>query len=162
MSKTRNSSNQLGRRNINDFNRAELVLQAEPLIAAKAKERQESGINQYSPVANLPQAETGETRDELSAMSGVSARKVLDQGSEELIQKVDYGEIAVSTAAKIAELLECYFLKSLIICFITMKIIPIVIMHRISANRAFVATKKVQRLKNSSHGHSKKLIATIS
>lgn len=57
---------------------------------------------------------------------------------------------------------ECYFLKSLIISLIVIKIIPTVIMHRINANRAFVATKKVQTLKNSSHGHSKKLIATIS
>lgn len=32
------------------------------------------------------------------------ARKVLDQGSEELISKVDRGEVAVSTAATIAEL----------------------------------------------------------
>jgi len=31
---------------------------------------------------------------------------------------------------------------------------------RISANKAFVATKKVQTLKNSSHGHSKKLISS--
>jgi hypothetical protein len=34
------------------------------------------------------------------------ARKVLDQGSEALIQKVDAGELAVSAAAKIAELPE--------------------------------------------------------
>lgn len=34
------------------------------------------------------------------------ARKVLDQGTHELIQKVDAGELAVSTAAKIAELPE--------------------------------------------------------
>ena len=36
----------------------------------------------------------------VSRESVISARKVLDQGSEELIQKVDTGEIAVSTAAK--------------------------------------------------------------
>ncbi|MCE7915846.1 MAG: hypothetical protein DYH15_14575 [Nitrosomonas sp. PRO4] len=80
--------------------RAELALQAEPLIAAKAKERQESGINQHSLVANLPPAETRKTRDELSAMSGVSARNIskvkniLETGSDELIQKVDAGGIA--------------------------------------------------------------------
>jgi phage N-6-adenine-methyltransferase len=34
------------------------------------------------------------------------ARKVLDQGTHDLIQKVDSGELAVSTAAKIAELPE--------------------------------------------------------
>lgn len=50
---------------------AELALQAEPLIAAKAKERQ-STRNDLNIPANLP--ESKETRDELSAMSGVSAR----------------------------------------------------------------------------------------
>lgn len=50
------------------------------------------------------------SQPEAAAMLNVStdsvqfAKKVLDQGSEELIQKVDAGEIAVSTAAKIAEL----------------------------------------------------------
>jgi hypothetical protein len=38
-----------------------------------------------------------------------------------------------------------------------MKTIPIEMMPRINANKAFVATKKVQTLKNSSQGHSKKL-----
>lgn len=42
----------------------------------------------------------------VSRESVVSARKVLDQGTHELIQKVDAGELAVSTAAKIAELPE--------------------------------------------------------
>ena len=56
--------------------RAELALQAEPLIAAKAKERQELGINQYSLAANLPEAEKGETRDELATMANVSARNI--------------------------------------------------------------------------------------
>ena len=35
----------------------------------------------------------------VSRESVVSARKVLDQGSEELISKVDRGEVAVRTAA---------------------------------------------------------------
>lgn len=52
-----------------------LILE-EPLIAARAKERQESGINQYSLTANLPEASKGETRDELAEMAGVSARNI--------------------------------------------------------------------------------------
>lgn len=40
----------------------------------------------------------------VSRESVVSAKKVIDKGTEELIQKVDAGEIAVSTAATIAEL----------------------------------------------------------
>lgn len=53
-----------------------------------------------------------------------------------------------------------YFFKSLIIDFITMKIIPTEITQRINANKAFVVTKKVQTLKTSLHGHSKKLISS--
>ncbi|PTQ78344.1 hypothetical protein C8R26_103106 [Nitrosomonas oligotropha] len=41
-----------------------------------------------------------------------------------------------------------------------MKIIPAEITQRINANKAFVITKKVQTLKTSSHGHSKKLISS--
>lgn len=50
------------------------------------------------------------SQPEAAAMLNVStdsvqfAKKVLDQGSEELISKVDRGEVAVSTAATIAEL----------------------------------------------------------
>jgi hypothetical protein len=48
----------------NNFIRAELALQAEPLIAAKAKERQ---IRKPDSVpANLPGQNQGETRDEPS------------------------------------------------------------------------------------------------
>jgi len=64
--------NQFGRRNISDFVRAELALQAEPLIAAKAKERMLLG-SKIDPSANLQQ---GKTTDELSSMSGVSARNI--------------------------------------------------------------------------------------
>ena len=54
-----------------------------------------------------------------------------------------------------------YRLKSLIICFITIRIIPADKTPRINANKAFVVTKNVQKLKNSSHGHSKKLILVL-
>jgi len=76
--------------------------------------------------------------------------------------RTDFVEISTMSQTQAAALPECYFLKSLIICFITMSIIPIEIAQRINARKAFVPTKKVQTLKNSSHGHSKKLIATIS
>jgi len=56
--------------------RDELALHAEPLIAARAKERQESGVNQHSLPANLPEPSKGDTRDELATMSGVSARNI--------------------------------------------------------------------------------------
>ena len=53
-----------------------MALQAEPLIAAKAKERQACGQGGALLVADLPQGETGKTRAELSSMSGVSARSI--------------------------------------------------------------------------------------
>ncbi|SFE85217.1 hypothetical protein [Nitrosomonas sp. Nm166] len=57
--------------------RAELALQAEPLIATKAKERQSCGQGGVLLSANLPEANTPiDTRDELSAMSGVSAKNI--------------------------------------------------------------------------------------
>ena len=56
--------------------RAEITLQAEPLIAARARERQ-GARNDLNIPANLPGSyESGETRDELSSMSGVSARNI--------------------------------------------------------------------------------------
>ena len=54
-------------------------LQAEPLIAARARLRQLASQNNNAAkavTANLPELERfGETRDELAEMSGVSARK---------------------------------------------------------------------------------------
>ena len=44
-----------GRRNITDFVRAELALQAKPIISARAKLNQYAGINQHSLSANLPE-----------------------------------------------------------------------------------------------------------
>lgn len=41
-----------------------------------------------------------------------------------------------------------------------MKIIPIEMIPSINANKALVATKKLQALKNVSQGHSKKLISS--
>lgn len=74
----------------NNFFRAKLTLQAEPLITAKAKERQIRKPD--SVVANLPpQEEAGKTRDELSTLSGVSARNIskvkniLASGNDDLI-----------------------------------------------------------------------------
>jgi len=55
--------------------RAELALHAEPLIAARAKERQGTR-NDLNIPANLPGSDQRETRQELSTMSGVSARNI--------------------------------------------------------------------------------------
>lgn len=102
--------NQFGRRNISDFVRAELALQAEPLIAARAKARQLSTLKQNADTANLPERDKGETRDELSTMSGVSARNIskvkniLESGSEDLVTQVRSGNVSINAAETIATL----------------------------------------------------------
>lgn len=40
----------------------------------RARLRMEEGRNQYSPVENLPQADTGKTRDKVAEHLGVSGR----------------------------------------------------------------------------------------
>lgn len=65
----------------------------------------EVGANQHVEISTPSQSKAANLLN-VSRESVVSARKVLDQGTHELIQKVDAGELAVSTAAKIAELPE--------------------------------------------------------
>lgn len=102
--------NQFGRRNISDFVRAELALQAEPLIAARAKERQSCGQGGVLLSANLPEAKPIDTRDELSTISGVSARNIskvkniLESGSEDLVSQVRSGNVSINAAETIATL----------------------------------------------------------
>lgn len=103
-------NNQFGRRNISDFVRAELALKAEPLIAARAKERQLSTLKQNTDTANLPERGKGETRDELSKLAGVSSRNIskvkniLESGSEDLVTQVRSGNVSINAAETIAEL----------------------------------------------------------
>jgi len=61
---------QLGRRNLEDYQRGELVLTLEPLLKAQAEARMRAGTA-IDPTAKLPQ---GETRAQLARMAGVSAR----------------------------------------------------------------------------------------
>lgn len=78
---------------------SEMALQVEPLIAEKAKERQLSNLKQFADVANLPHRDEGKTRDELSELSGISARNIskvkniISTGSDELIETVCAGNI---------------------------------------------------------------------
>lgn len=63
----------------------------------------EIGTNQHTEISAPSQRDAAAMLN-ISTDSIQFARKVLDQGSEELISKVDRGEVAVSTAATIAEL----------------------------------------------------------
>jgi hypothetical protein len=62
--------NQLARRNLEPYVRAELVLQLEPLYAEQARERMLRGTKP-DPTENLPQ---GPTRDQLAKLAGLSGR----------------------------------------------------------------------------------------
>lgn len=64
-------NNQLGRRNLPDFQRAELVMPLEPFYAEKARERQLKGVK-GDLKANLP--EGGQTRDVMAKKAGVTPR----------------------------------------------------------------------------------------
>lgn len=107
--------NQFGRRNLTDFQRAELALQAEPLIAARARENlQATGKNVASinnqGLANLPKLESINTRDELAEMSGLSARNIskvkniIEDAAPSLIDKVRIGEVSIHAASEAASL----------------------------------------------------------
>lgn len=70
-------NNQLSRRNLNDFQRVEIVRKCESAVKAQAEKRKSPGTNQYTdrPVGKLPQGSTSmKSRDELGAIAGVSGK----------------------------------------------------------------------------------------
>ena len=77
--------NQLGRRNLPLFVRTELALKKEESIAARAKERMESGVKP-DPVTNSAQ---GRTRNAVAKIAGVGAdtvaktKKILEKADDE-------------------------------------------------------------------------------
>ena len=70
--------NQLSRRNLNDFQRVEMVRRCEDAIKAQAKERQLSGLaqNETTVRENLPERENEGKRatEELGELAGVSRK----------------------------------------------------------------------------------------
>ena len=87
--------NQLSRRNLDKWQRFDLVKKREEIEAKKAKERQTSGINQYtdkSLVEKLPQPSNTKTRDVMGKKVGVSGKtydkmKAIDESDNEEIKK---------------------------------------------------------------------------
>ncbi|WP_187288549.1 hypothetical protein [Desulfarculus baarsii] len=71
---------QLGRRNLNDMQRAQLALQLEDVVRARAKERQATsgpGALGAKPLqANLPEAVGRQSRDELAAQGENRFRQI--------------------------------------------------------------------------------------
>ena len=102
--------NQLGRRNLNSYQRVELVLKFEPLVKNVAEQRMMAG-KAANPVPTLAQGQTkGRTRDHLSEAAGVShgtfakAKKLVQSADEETKRELRAGKVTVNRAY--TELLE--------------------------------------------------------
>lgn len=99
--------NQFSRRNLTAMQRVELVIKLEPLLSAKAKERQRGSggaVPQKSSEAPM------ETREELAKLAGVShdtvskVKKIQSSPVVELARMTREGAVSINAAAAVAEL----------------------------------------------------------
>ena len=94
--------NQLGRRNLNSYQRSDLALKLEPLMASEAKLRkgQRTDLGQNS----APGSQMGKTSHKLAEMAGVShdtikkVKKLNEAADEETKSKLRRGEVTVHKA----------------------------------------------------------------
>jgi len=100
-------NNQLGRRNLTDFAKTELMLKIKPLLSEKAKENQKQNIPSYNR-ANLPTRENlGRVNDIIAKKAEVSRKnvdkveKILESGNQAVIEKARSGEISINKAHNI-------------------------------------------------------------
>jgi phage N-6-adenine-methyltransferase len=105
--------NQFGRRNLSDYQRAQLALQSKYLIAARAKENlktAEPGVRGGSGCQNSDKAI--DTKKELATLAGVShdtinkVEKIEKAASPELKDLVKNGEISINAAATVIKVQE--------------------------------------------------------
>lgn len=103
--------NQLGRRNLTDYQRAEIALSLKEDLAKLARERQLGALKQNGAVpAKLP--ERGETRDALADMAGVSGRtldkveRIEAEAIPEIREMARQGDVSIHAASQIAALSE--------------------------------------------------------
>lgn len=103
--------NQLARRNVNNFQRSELALKKEALLAAAAAEKQKKGISQKQNLStNLSKGPAMDTRRDLAKAAGVSegtlakVKEIEKAGVPELVEKARSGEIKIDVAAQVAKL----------------------------------------------------------
>lgn len=102
--------NQLGRRNISDFVKAELALVAKPIIEARARANQQGGQGGTLLRQNSDEAKpvrTDESVAELANVSRDTVRKVemiKETAAPELLNAVRSGAVSINTAADIATL----------------------------------------------------------
>lgn len=104
--------NQLARRNLNDFQRSEMVHKCEDAVKAKAKERQRTSTGGTSPqlMEKFPEAEKSTSRDELGKMAGTSGKTyehavtVLEKAPEPVVQATRQNEISINSAYQVTKL----------------------------------------------------------
>ena len=100
--------NQLGRRNLNDFQRIEMVRKCEDAVKARAKERQGTRSDLAGSIP--PKLAGSDSRDELAKMAGVGhttyehALAVLDNAPEEVIEATRKKELSINTAYEVTKL----------------------------------------------------------
>lgn len=99
--------NQLGRRNLNDFQRVELARMCEDAVKEKARQRQES--TQFGGSGKISLT-AGQARDELGAIAGVSgktyehAAAVIDKAPESVKAAARNNEISINAAYEVTRL----------------------------------------------------------
>lgn len=107
--------NQLSRRNLNDFQRVEMVRKYEQTVKAQAKERQATSTGGANPQLRekLPEAVIGKrATDELGELAGVSrktyehAAAVLDNAPEPIIQAARDKELSINAAYEVTKMAE--------------------------------------------------------
>jgi len=98
--------NQLARRNLTPFQRAELALKLEPLIAEKAKEHERKGLqNSANPI---------DTREELALIAGVShdtiwkAKVLIERAESAKIERLRRGETTIAREHRALQIIERY------------------------------------------------------
>lgn len=97
--------NQLGRRNLNNYQRSELALKLEPLLKAESKQSQLRKVaGDFVPQNSAEQKSRGETRSKLGKLAGVShdtikkVKKLNESADEETKGKLRRGEVTVNKA----------------------------------------------------------------
>lgn len=97
--------NQVGRRNLSDYAKCELVLPLEAVLKTEAKKRQ----GERNDLKNIPQnsaesSKTKETREVMADMAGVSrdtlakAKKIMAEADEETKERLRRGEVSIHKA----------------------------------------------------------------
>lgn len=92
---------QLGRRNLTPIQKIAIAEKYRPIYEAKAKENMTIGINQYSPLVNLPNPSIN-TSEELSKIAGVSEKTyrmgatIINSDNDTLKQEVISGQKSIN------------------------------------------------------------------